>query len=95
MLNQSTRSSRARPLSRSQRMSMSCWHNIKAASTQQSLPATSISNGFKRGKLEPSASCIASSQLVTQLEKLSLLEGKPVEESDDFAVQDIIEETNV
>eukprot|EP00644_Phytophthora_capsici_P016409 jgi/Phyca11/117965/e_gw1.34.379.1 len=32
-------------------------------------------------KLEPSASCIASSQLVTQLEKLSLLEGQPVDDS--------------
>ncbi|KAF4138832.1 hypothetical protein GN958_ATG12041, partial [Phytophthora infestans] len=48
-----------------------------------------------RSKLEPSTSCIASSQLVAQLEKLSLLEGQPVEESDDFAVQDIIEETTV
>ncbi|EEY70278.1 uncharacterized protein PITG_19423 [Phytophthora infestans T30-4] len=46
-------------------------------------------------KLEPSASCIASSQLVTQLEKPSLLEGQPVDESDDLAVQDIIEETTV
>ncbi|KAF4138928.1 hypothetical protein GN958_ATG11885, partial [Phytophthora infestans] len=57
--------------------------------------ATAVSQPADRSKLEPSASCIAPSQLVAQLEKLSLLEGQPVDESDDFAVQDIIEETSV
>jgi hypothetical protein len=58
-----------------------------------SLSATIISNGFRGSKLKPSAICIASSKLIAQLEKLSLLEGQCADESSDFEF--IIEEAVV
>ncbi|KAG3144445.1 hypothetical protein C6341_g18746 [Phytophthora cactorum] len=43
-------------------------------------------------ELQLSASCIASSSLIAQLEMMSLLEGPPVDESSDFDSSEVIVE---
>lgn len=51
-------------------------------------------NGFRASGLLPSdKNCIGSAGLITDLENLSLLEGRPVDEGQDFGISDIVEET--
>jgi len=61
------------------------WNNI---------PSSTIANGFAASNLLPSDNCIAAADLVAQLESLSLLEGAPVEEDQDFAVEKTSELSN-
>ncbi|KAL3657583.1 hypothetical protein V7S43_017550 [Phytophthora oleae] len=59
------------------------------------LSSDTIANGFKASGLLPSENCIDSAGLIDDLEKLSLREGSPVDEEDDFGVNDILEEAVV
>lgn len=59
------------------------------------LPNDTIANGFRVSGLLPSDECVASAGLVADLENMSLLEGRPVEEAQDFGMSDIVEEAVV
>ncbi|KAF4028227.1 hypothetical protein GN244_ATG20102 [Phytophthora infestans] len=48
------------------------------------LSSDTITNGFRASGLLPSPNCIASADLIVDLERLSLLEGPTVEEEQDF-----------
>ncbi|KAL3662465.1 hypothetical protein V7S43_012320 [Phytophthora oleae] len=49
--------------------------------------AATIANGFRACGLQPTQSCAAASDLVAQLEELSPLQGRPVDDEQDFAVK--------
>ncbi|KAL3656312.1 hypothetical protein V7S43_017489 [Phytophthora oleae] len=51
------------------------------------LPAATIANGFRACGLQPTQSCAAASDFVAQLEELSLFQGRPVDDEQDFAVE--------
>ncbi|KAE9014977.1 hypothetical protein PR003_g16464 [Phytophthora rubi] len=59
------------------------------------LPAETIANGFRKSSLLPSDASVAAADLVADLEKLSLLEGRPVHEGQDFGANIILEEAVV
>jgi hypothetical protein len=53
----------------------------------RSFPTPTTMNGFRACALQPTQSCAAAADLVTQLKQLSLLRGHPVNERQDFAVE--------
>ncbi|KAF4132800.1 hypothetical protein GN958_ATG15457 [Phytophthora infestans] len=59
------------------------------------LPSETIANGFRASGLLPSENCIAAAELISELENLKLLEGRPVDTSQDFMLDDVVDEAIV
>jgi hypothetical protein len=59
------------------------------------LSTDTIANGFGSSGLLPSRNCIASADLIADVEKLSLVEGPAVSEEQDFEFGDIVEKAVV